>query len=233
MTGITLTTIGPYTVGTLPALSIEHVAEIVKMIDKPTQNAQTALGGRRKVVAFDLSGVGSAVMKHYARGGLIRFLIKERYVRWNATRAQAELVWLEKVRRLGIHAPEPLAFAFKGNRFYTCILITREIKNHQTLADISLSDMARAEKLLPGLACQVAVLVENRIYHVDLHPGNVLADKTDHPWLIDFDKAKIFSRSKTRLRDRYVSRWRRAVLRHCLPESLAKIFQEALVEKII
>ncbi len=232
MSPLTLTTIGPYTVGTLPALDARHTAEIVKMIDKPAQAAQTVLGGRREVVVFDLSDVGKVIIKHYARGGLIRFLIRQRYVRRGITRAQAELQWLEKVRQLGIHAPEPLAFACKGNRFYACMLMTREIKGHQTLADISVSDIKRAETLLPGLVCQVAVLIENRIYHVDLHPGNVLADNTDQPWLIDFDKARIFSGSLTRLRNRYIRRWQRAVIRHGLPEALHRIFQDALFEKM-
>lgn len=232
MSPLTLTTIGSYTVATLPALDVRHAEKIVKMIGTSAQGAQTVLGGRREIMVFDLSDVGSVVMKHYARGGLIRFLIKERYFRWNTTRAQMELNWLEKVRQLGIHAPEPLAFAYRGNRFYTCMLITREIKGHQTLADISVADIKRAETLLPALVCQVARLIRNRIYHVDLHPGNVLADASDQCWLIDFDKARLFSGSLARFRDRYIRRWRRAIHRHGLPESLYRLFQDALIQKI-
>jgi 3-deoxy-D-manno-octulosonic acid kinase len=232
MSPVFMTRIGPYHVGLLEPLTVRHATEIVKMLEQSPRYMEITLGGRRKPAVFDLSNVGSVVIKYFARGGLIRFLIRDHYFRWRETRAQSELVWMEKVRKLGIQAPKPLAFAYKGNRLYTCALITREIKNHRTLAELSRTDLTRVRSLMPTLADQIALLIKHRIHHVDLHPGNVLIDKNDGCWIIDFDKAGIFSGSLAKLRNRYIRRWRRAVHRHGLPEDLQRLFQDALVETI-
>ena len=42
-------------------------------------------------------------------------------------------------------------------------------------------------------------------------------------FLIDFDHAKVVNLTPSEIRDRYVRRWRRAVIKHSLPEELSEL----------
>ena len=96
--------------------------------------------------------------------------MKKRYVKFGKTRCQIEYELLQKVRSLGINAPEPVAFAYKGRLFYQCWLVTREIQNHQTLVQISRSNEEQARRAMKAVVKQVSMLIKNKILHADLHP---------------------------------------------------------------
>ena len=71
---------------------------------------------------------------------------------------------------------------------------------------------------------------QNQILHVDLHLGNVLVDSNSRVYLIDFDKARYSIQNKDKLRDKYLRRWRRAVIKHRLPEKLSDLMHSCLRE---
>lgn len=52
--------------------------------------------------------------------------------------------------------------------------------------------------------------------------GNVLVYPEQSVYLIDFDKARHFKGSASDLRKAYICRWRRAVIKHGLPEVLSE-----------
>jgi tRNA A-37 threonylcarbamoyl transferase component Bud32 len=230
MMPIKIKNIGRFSIGHTNALNDEDIDGIMDVLQKPAENADSVLGGRRKVKIAPLPTGQTVAVKQYVRGGLLHLLVKETYFRVNNTRAEAEFKWLADVRRLGIFAPEPLAFVFKGRRLYNCWLITREIKHHQTLVDICLSDIPRTSRLIPRLIDQTLILIQNNIRHVDFHPGNVLVDDTDTLFLIDFDKTRIFNGEQRRLARHYVLRWSRAVKKHKLPDFMGKAFHEGLMD---
>jgi predicted Ser/Thr protein kinase len=58
---------------------------------------------------------------------------------------------------------------------------------------------------------------------VDLHPGNVLVTPENRLYLIDFDKARTTPVNRRRLREKYIRRWQRAVLKYRLPAFLNTI----------
>ena len=64
------------------------------------------------------------------------------------------------------------------------------------------------------------------MYHVDLHPGNILVTDNDQIFIIDFHKARMFNGSKQKLMNKYCARWKRAVKKHGLPEILNDIFEK-------
>jgi len=177
-----------------------------------------------------LEGVGSVVVKYYTRGGLLRYVVKRRYLKWGKTRCQIEYELLQKVRNLGVNAPEPIAYASLGGLFYKGWLVTREIRQKQTLAELSCADEEHAHIVMKDLIDHVSTLINNNILHVDLHPGNVLVDSDDRVFLLDFDKARLSRRNKNKLRDHYLSRWRRAVIKHRLPEMLCETLGAGLVK---
>jgi len=180
------------------------------------------------VCAQKIDGIGSVVVKYYTRGGLIRHLVKRRYLKTGKTRGQIEYHLLQKVRSLGINAPKPIAFAYRGHLFYLAWLVTREICQPLTLAQLSRQNEEHARGAMKSAMEQIFVLIQNNILHVDLHPGNVVIDKNDRVFLVDFDRGHLYHGSKEKLGARYLARWQRAVIKHRLPEMLGEMMRAGL-----
>jgi 3-deoxy-D-manno-octulosonic acid kinase len=217
-----------YHFGSASDLTDRQLKQLITFFKMPVNTVDSVLGGRSSVAIAHLEGIGSVVIKYYARGGFIRYLVKRRYLRWGKTRCQIEYELLEKVRDLGLSAPEPIAYAYRGGLFYKGWLVTKKIKEQQTLAELSCIDEEHAHIVMKELINQVSALIKNNVFHADLHPGNVLVDSDGRVFLLDFDRARISQMDKNRLRDHYLCRWRRAVIKHRLPDVLHKILCEGL-----
>lgn len=209
--------------GSLTPLTLAQCEAIKSAIDGAMGGTTVPLGGRIPLIRAEIPGLGKVVIKSYGRGGLLRHLNSRRYLRCGKVRSQREFELLTKVGLLGIRAPEPIAFCYQGTIFYRAWLVMKEIEQQQSLAELSLVDEDRARELTSSLARQIGELIRHRIFHIDLHPGNVLVNQRDHLYLIDFDKAHHFKGSEARLRDLYLRRWRRAVIKHQLPETLTEM----------
>ena len=209
-------------------LSDQHLKHLIKLFQTPSKTSNSILGGRRSVLIDEIDDIGSVAVKYYHRGGFVRHFIKKRYFKWGKTRGQKEYELLQKVRRLGINAPEPIAFAYRGCLFYQSWLVTKEIKQHQTLAKLSLSNKKRTRFVMENVIEQISTLIKNNILHVDLHPGNVIIDNQDRIYILDFDKGDIFLGNKKILKNRYIRRWNRAIKKHGLPEILIELMCSGL-----
>ena len=159
------------------------------------------------------------------RGGVLRYFMGRRYFKSGEYRSRIEYRMLSRVRSLGISAPKPIAYVVEGGLFYRTWLLLTELEGVVALADLAeISGTDRFERVLSHLAVQVERLIENRVFHIDLHPGNVVVDGGGQIYILDFDKATIFNGKLNRLRDLYLHRWRRAVIKHNLPESFSELF---------
>ncbi len=203
--------------------ALGEASDLIKsFVSTNEKSSARSLDGRCAVKHIKIEDFGDVVIKQYARGGLLRMFVRNSYLRWGKTRGQREYEMLWNVRELGVNAPKPLAFAYRGSLFYSAWLITQEIKYSETLAGLSLRDEDQALALLEKFIAQLGILIRNRIFHVDLHPGNVIVNKSGEVFILDFDKAVPFSDSLNRLRDIYLRRWRRAVIKHKLPECISE-----------
>jgi 3-deoxy-D-manno-octulosonic acid kinase len=137
---------------------------------------------------------------------------------------------LQKVRNLGVNAPEPIAYAYRGGFIYKAWLVTRKISQQQTLAELSCVNEKCARIAMNEILLQVSILINNNILHADLHPGNVLVDSSDRVFIIDFDKARVSRWDRNKLRDKYVMRWRRAVTKYGLPDMLSEMMSAGLLK---
>lgn len=218
----TVKTRGRYVFRLAMELDDARVDRLIELIERPVGANRSVLGGRTSVTVDSLDGVGTVVVKHYSRGGMVRHLVKRRYLRWGAARSERELSVLVRAREIGVNAPEPIAAAYDDSLWYRAWLVTREVPNHKTLADVASTDEDSAVRIVEEAARQICLLVKSRILHVDLHPGNVLVGGDGQVYLIDFDRAKESKRSSAELRDQYILRWRRAVIKHRLPEILSE-----------
>ncbi len=209
-----------YVVGSGFSLTRDLLGRLAACFETPPKTADADLGGRAAISRMHLPEIGPVVIKQYTRGGFIRNFNKTTYVKFLRYRSQAEYELLLKLRRLGLNVPEPVAFAVKGRFFYHAWLVTREIQNARTLIDISRNTPEAAQPLMRELNRQVNILVLNHIHHVDLHPGNVLADDKNSLFILDFDKARTCAQNPDKLRQKYIRRWQRAVAKYRLPATL-------------
>ncbi|MCF8094811.1 MAG: phosphotransferase [Desulfobacteraceae bacterium] len=199
---------------TLTEPQIKHLISCFKAAEKP---AEGILSGRIATKTTRLNGVGRVMIKPYFRGGLIRHINKRTYLKIGKSRSRAEFEMLEHVRRIGIKAPEPVAYVLQGSLLYRAWLITKRINSAITLSELGFTDPAAARRVLPEVAEQVRILSSHGIHHVDLHPGNVLVDTKGHAYLIDFDRAKSGVHNLEKLQKRHVKRWKRAADKYGMP----------------
>jgi len=217
-----------YHFGSSSHLTDEQLEQLVGLFEAPTSAVDSVLGGRSSVAIAHIEGLGSVVIKYYIRGGLLRLLVERTYLKWGKTRCQIEYELLQKVTNLGVSVPKPIAYGSRGGLFYRAWLVTREIKGQQSLAQLAFSDVERVCNVMSQVVDDVSILINNHILHIDLHPGNVLVDGNNRTFLVDFDKAYLCPGDKNRLRDQYLTRWRRSVTKHGLPEVLYDTMSAAL-----
>jgi 3-deoxy-D-manno-octulosonic acid kinase len=198
-------------------LNDRQLARLGQVFSSPPPQSSSVLGGRRPVSFHEIEGLGPVVVKCYTRGGLIRHLVAARYLKWGKTRCQKEYEILQQVERLGIRVPAPLVYACQGRLFYRAWLVTREIPGALNLARLSLENEKRARFVMKLAIEQVSKLIANNVQHADLHPGNIVIDRNDSIYLVDFDKGRFYSRSREKLKAYYLARWKRAVIKHRLP----------------
>ena len=215
-------------VGSARCLSDRHLEMLTRAFDRPRGQAEHALGGRSAISRISLDGIGPAVVKYYTRGGILGSINRRFYLKAGRTRGEIEWRFLNRMRHIGVRAPEPIAFAWYGRMVYRGWLVTREITDHLTLAQLSRSQGNRIDRALKDLAPQIQRLIANRIHHVDLHPGNVLVDPTGYTYIIDFDKCRFTNKSTAMLKSIYTRRWNRAIVKHGLPPELIKWFDRQL-----
>ena len=217
----------PYLIGSDLPLEKDDVDHLVRLFEKKPDLVTEILHGRNAVVKDRVCGI-PMVVKFYRRGGLIRHVMRDAYLRSGKSRSLAEYEMLEKARGLGVACPEPLVWAIRGGLFYKAYLVTREIENQRSLSDLCREDEALGMEALKKAAELTHRLIDNRIHHVDLHPGNVLVDDTGKVYLIDFDKAHASNLSREKLTDAVIRRWKRAVTKYHLPEMVEEVFERGL-----
>ncbi|HHP7235828.1 MAG TPA: lipopolysaccharide kinase InaA family protein [Desulfobacterales bacterium] len=212
-------------------LAAKEIERLVGMMLRSPANQDNGLGGRVAVSRITLPEIGPAVLKYYRRGGLIRRMLKDRYLYDIRRRCRKEFDMLAGVRSLGVTAPRPLVAAFSSGLFYFCWLITEAIDSSGSLADLSHSDPVAAKRCTRQAAEQIRILIGHRILHVDLHPGNVLVGTDGRVHLVDFDRARRYRLAGSSLCSRYRRRWQRAVVKHDLPGFLVDELDAGLADQ--
>jgi len=225
---ITTRTIDAYRFGSSLELDEHQLRTCIRFFNQPTVGNASVLGGRTALTLEQIDEFGPVAIKTYCRGGWMRYLIKQRYLKLGKTRAQIEFELLQLVRNLGINAPEPVAYAHRGCIFYQAWLVSRAIKRPLSLALLSLKDKKKTRQAMESVIGQISLLIRNGILHVDLHPGNIVVDGAGQIFLVDFDRGQIHHGSREKLRNRYLTRWQRAVTKHRLPEILTEMLQTGL-----
>lgn len=213
-------------------LSDAQADALLLLLQQVPERPSGALSGRYGVIAGQVPGFGQVAVKGYRRGGFLRFLLNRRYLAFGKSRAEQEFEFLKKASEIGCRVPQPYVSISQGWPLERTWLVMEAVENHRTLAEVSQENDSELYGLLPAVGENILKLISHKIFHVDLHPGNVLVAGDAQIYLIDFDKAHVFKGHPTLLRDKYLCRWRRAVIKHELPEVLSELLSAELRRKV-
>lgn len=153
--------------------------------------------GRGPVYHLPVGKLGQAVLRPYRRGGLIRHLVDRRYFRGD--RAFDELTLTERLRRLDLPVPEPLAAVQRDlSPGYRAALVTRRIPGVRPLPALLREEAREPEELMAAAGRTVGRLHREGAWHADLNAFNLLADPTGGPvHVVDFDRGRFFEDAVT------------------------------------
>ncbi|TXK65891.1 3-deoxy-D-manno-octulosonic acid kinase [Alcalisalibacterium limoincola] len=147
-----------------------------------------AEGGRGAAWFVELDGI-DGVLRHYRRGGMAARVSRERYL-WRGearTRSIAEFRLLDWLRRQGMPVPPPLAAMYQRRGLtYTAALIVERIPGARSLAQ-RLPD-GEGPPPWTRIGATIARMHRLGVDHADLNAHNILLDREDRVWLIDFDR---------------------------------------------
>ena len=156
--------------------------------------------GRGKLLSFPLKNGSAALVRVYRHGGLLRQLTGKIFFTW-PPRPFRELTTTVEARRRGVPTLEILGACVERvwGPFYRGWLVTRELKGaHDFWA--ALQNEAYSEKggmsLLQSVARSVRSMHQQGVYHGDLNLKNIVVRREGDAiksYLIDFDKARLFS----------------------------------------
>jgi 3-deoxy-D-manno-octulosonic acid kinase len=130
------------------------------------------------------------VLRHYYRGGLIGKINPDNflYTCLKKTRAYQEFVLLDKMAQLGLPVPLPYAGRIiRSGLFYQADLIVELIEGAQDLV-VVLNHQQLSQKKWLKIGQMIRLFHDHDIYHSDMNSHNIMLDKGDKVWLIDFDK---------------------------------------------
>lgn len=132
------------------------------------------------------------VLRHYLRGGMMRYLSHDRYWfdKFQTTRSVAEFSILTELLTLDLPVPKPAAAqVIKHGLVYEADLLTHKIPNAQDLVQVL--SKKQNKHFYEELGRLVSRFHQQGVFHADLNIQNILQDDKDKFWLIDFDRAKI------------------------------------------
>jgi 3-deoxy-D-manno-octulosonic acid kinase len=131
------------------------------------------------------------VLRHYLRGGLVSKISQDNYVfkGLQSCRSISEFNILYQLSALGLPVPIPAAAqVIQQGITYKADLLTQRIPNAQDLVQVL--KVAQDKIFYQALGQTIALFHQHGVYHADLNIQNILQDKNNKFWLIDFDRAK-------------------------------------------
>mgnify|MGYP001818029866 FL=1 len=197
----------------------EAVSDIVPNNDYHTnqqsrQNLSSREGiGRAQVVYFSHHDK-PMVLKHYYRGGLVASFLKDQYLGFDVENTRSFKEWrlLKQLREFDLPVPEAVAArAVKGPAYFRADLITEEIEDARTLADILSAESLPAVSWQQVGAC-IKRFHARDVYHADLNARNILLTAAGKIYLIDFDNSYIRSGSES-WKDANLTRLHRSLMK--------------------
>ncbi|WP_297798946.1 3-deoxy-D-manno-octulosonic acid kinase [Arenimonas sp. GDDSR-1] len=171
---------------------------------------------------------GSAVLKHYRRGGRAALLSEASYLFTGIAhvRSIAEYRVLAALRRLDLPVPEPLAaFCLRSGLAYRAALLTRCIPEARSLAECIREGSAPWEQA----GTLIARFHRAGAQHADLNANNILCN-ADGFHVIDWDKGRLHGQPGI-WTGRVLARLQRSITKEC--PQVAAVARDAGFQRLL
>jgi len=170
--------------------------------------------GRNTVVFFQHDNF-SLVLRHYHRGGLPAHFSPDKYF-WTGierTRAWREYALLKFIQVCELPAPRVYAaHVERRGLFYTGDIVTHCIDGAESLGE-RLATSRLPARDFKRIGATIGHFHEKMIDHVDLNANNLLLDKNDQVYLIDFDRCRVRRGENVDWRQGNLRRLRRSLVK--------------------
>ena len=167
---------------------------------------KSEVNGRGRTLDIEFNGK-RFILKHYIRGGFAAKISYDKYYfdTIASTRSVKEYNFLNNLFNKGLPVPKPAALQVIRKKFtYTADLLTCKINNEGTLHDFIVNEKMNST-LWASLSDTLEKFYNENVYHSDLNAKNILIDRQNNFYLVDFDnsfffyKTKLFKKSIKRL----------------------------------
>jgi len=165
---------------------------------------------------------GWGLIREYRRGGLLRFVNRDGYVR---NRPLAELCIVDYLWRQGFPVPEPLGICWWRRRGLLRGRIASKTLNARNLQEYLLEDSESCSGILRRVGELIRRMHDLGVVHADLQVRNILITEKG-PYIIDFDKARRTGHLSSTARAANLFRLRRSFEKNGLDERAYELIRE-------
>jgi 3-deoxy-D-manno-octulosonic acid kinase len=133
------------------------------------------------------------VLRHFMRGGLVRKLVRDRYLFTgeDRTRSFAEWRMLAKMADSGLRVPRPAAARYsRHGAFYTADIITVRIPGVMPLSAY-LAEVGAGTGFWWSVGESIRRFHAEGVYHADMNAHNLQIDEQGALWMLDFDRGRL------------------------------------------
>lgn len=204
--------------GTVSLIRDGYVDELHSALLDPDQLEPLSNAGRGTIRQCRAGGK-QAVIREYRRGGFVRHFLKKHYLLDN--RPWRELQVWDYAHREGLSVPRPLGAVWKRTGPFYSGAIASELIPAQHLEDWMKSDLDAniRDNVLFRVGEQFRRMHDLGIWHADLQVRNVLIDRQNQTYLIDFDNARMLDTVDDAKTEENLKRFRRSFLKRQVPLS--------------
>lgn len=185
------------------------------------EQSRSPFRGREQLRLLEFKNGESALIRRYTHGGVVRLVTGRVFFTW-PPRPFRELRVMEEARHRGVPTVEAISACVERvcGPFYHGWLATRRLNEAFDLWHALEQGIFRdlgGERILRAVAASIRLLHHSGVYHGDLNLKNILVrlEGADvRSYLIDFDKARLYSRSlSAAMAQRNLDRLRRSILK--------------------
>ena len=133
------------------------------------------------------------VLRKFLRGGLIGKFNRDLFLRTGKAKSRAMLEFdlLRWMHAKDLPVPRPVAARYTpSGPFYRADIITERIPDARPLEDV-LRETSLYTPTWRAVGATIKRLHDHGVFHSDLNCRNILIDKDETIWIIDFDKCEI------------------------------------------
>jgi 3-deoxy-D-manno-octulosonic acid kinase len=184
--------------------------------------AQPVWGRGGRGAAWFVDGeFGAGVLRQYRRGGWAARASRDGYL-WQGearVRSLREFALLRRMQAFGLPVPAPIAAYYlrRGWRYRAAILLERIAGARSLVEAVNAADVPWAT-----VGAAIALCHRHGAHHADLNANNILLDREDSAWIIDWDRGRIEAGGGA-WQERVLARLQRSLVKECATVPAARL----------